>query len=174
MNFERGQDPHKAIGIGKESILKEIGGIIVSGEEAKKWREKKFPGSSPWFNATGDLPEGVNVVIQVENGRYEVLRNRISDGSNRSLDMEEPKLKGLEPGLFDLLKKLLEDFRKYGADLGWALPGAKNIAAQTIGTQLVSVQPLSAPIGKLFYISPKRENIFRRIFKKIRDAFRKR
>jgi len=176
MNFERGQDPVKAIGLGKESILQEIGGIIVSGEEAKKWRKKPAPEKAPWFSISGDLPEGIHVVIQVENGQYEVLSNIINDGSNLSPDSSDPILKGLEIDLFDLLKKLLEDFRKYGVNLGLTFPTMKKVAAQTVGQQLVSVQPMSGPIGSLFYLDYKykKKNLFQRILERIRDAFRKR
>ena len=175
MNFERGQDPVKAIGLGKESILREIGGLIVSEEEAEKGSWKKAPEKEPWFSAKGDLPDDVNVVIQVEDGRYEVLRNIIGDGSNRSLDMDFPVLKGLETDLFDLLKKLLDDFRKYGVDLGWAFPMSKKVATKTLGANLVSVQPMPGPVGSLFYIDYKykNKNLFQRILKKIMDAIRK-
>jgi len=153
MNFERGQDPVKSMGIGKESILKEIGGIIVSGEEAKKWEDTKNPVDSPWFSATGDWKDGVNVVIKVENGKYEVLKNLIRDDEFIPVgDIQSPILKGSESELFDLLKKLLEDFRKYGIRSLFAFPNMQKVAARTIGQDLVSVQPMSAPIGKVMYL----------------------
>lgn len=150
MNFERGKDPRKSIGIGKESILKEIGGIIVSREEGKKWRDTKKSVDYPWFIASAYSEDQINVVIEVENGRYEVLENLIQDSEFiPDGDLKGPVLKGPESELFSLLKKLLEDFRKYGIRPLFGFPKFQKVAARTIGIDLVPVQPMPAPKGDL-------------------------
>jgi hypothetical protein len=155
MNFERGKDPRKSIGIGKESILKEIGGIILSGEEAKEWmdtRKKRL--ESSWYAADQDKEVEYNVIIEVENERYEVLKNLIKDDKFIK-DGEITKLKGLESELFSLLKKLLEDFRKYGIRDIFGFPKFQKIATRTIGIDLLPVQPMTAPKGMVRYLDYK-------------------
>ena len=55
------------------------------------------------------------------------------------------------------LKKFLMNPEKYVKFPGISLlPMAMKVAAKTIGLDLVTVVPMSAPIGKLFYPDPKK------------------
>ena len=48
-----------------------------------------------------------------------------------------------------------DKFRTYNMFGGGAMPFIKNVSASTIGLDLVAVQPMSAPVGQLFYIGYK-------------------
>lgn len=100
MNFERGKDPKEAMSIGREAILKEIGGIIV-----RKGESHKLP---------TDIIHEKNVIIQIsDDGEYQILKNRYGD-----CHQENPFL---------------------------GFPTIQKVSARTIGQDLVSVQPMSAP-----------------------------
>jgi len=131
MNFQRGLDPKEAMNIGRAGILKEIGGKIFNEKEFKAWHKYQ---SAP----------SINVVILVNNkkGTYEIKQNFIRyDGLG----------KGPESELYSVLLKLQENFRKYGID--WlTMPIMQKVSARTIGLDLVSVQPMSAPSPSLLYL----------------------
>jgi hypothetical protein len=130
-NFTRGQDPKEAMGIGREAILKEIGGIIIDREDP----------NSKFSPETG-------VVILVEKGKYKLLRNRYgSEGEE-----------GDEKDLIHLLLKLQEQFRKYNPN-DFFFPHAQKVAARTIGIDLVAVKPMSGPIGKIFVMDYPRSSV---------------
>lgn len=142
MNFVRGQDPKEAMGVGRDAILKEISGIIIDSEDPNS----KFS------------PETA-VVILIEKGKYKLLRNRYGDEGES----------GEEKDLIHLLLKLQEQFRKYDPNSLFGFPIITKVAARTIGLDLVSVQPLSGPIGQLNYLDYryKRQNIFQKAWNKI-------
>jgi len=148
MNFQRGQDPLTSLAIGRESILKEINGKIMNKEEAKRYKANPVWHLSGLSAGTGEY----NVIIVVENGKYEVIKNSIRDDEYIPVgNVPYTLAKGDESDLFDLLKKLLENFRKYGINGIFGFPSMQRVAARTIGVDLVSVQPMSAPIGNIMY-----------------------
>jgi len=162
MNFVRGQDPKESMSIGKEAILKEIGGIIFNGQDAiERWKT-----INKWDNVglkTTDLDEsGIrqkNVVIGIAGGKFIILKNRIPyDG---------PK-EGEEKDLIYTLLKIQEAFRKWDPN-DFFMPIAQQVAARTIGMDLVPVKPLDGPTGHLIYLDYryKKQNIFQKVFKKI-------
>jgi hypothetical protein len=146
MNFERGKDPKEAIGIGREAILKEIGGVILNDEEFAKWKDLGNPVDKPWFSATSTPDNPENVVIHVFDGKFEIIKNLIRFDDEELQKIRLPK--GLERDLINILLKLREGFRKYGAEF-FQFPTIKKVSARTIGQDLVSVQPMSAPMGIL-------------------------
>ena len=88
-SFVRGQDPKETMGIGRDAILKEIGGIIIDKE-----------------NPNSKFSSETAVVILIQKGKYKLLRNRFGP------EGEE----GDEKDLIHLLLKLQEQFRKYDPD----------------------------------------------------------
>lgn len=111
MNFERGKDPKESMGIGRDAILKEIGGIIFDRPHYEIWKMGDF------------RQHKENVVILLEDGRYEIVKNNFSNY----------RPKGPESELITVLLKLRDEFRK------WDNP------------DLVTVKPMSAPTGRIFY-----------------------
>lgn len=162
MNFVRGQDPKVSMSIGKEAILKEIGGIIFNGKNAiERWET-----ISKWNNTglrTTDLDEeGIrqkNVVIGVEDGKFTILKI--------GFPYDGPK-EGEEKDLIYILLKIKEAFLKWDPN-DFFMPIVQQVAAKTIGMDLVSVQPLPGPTGKLGYLDCryKRPNIFQKVWNKI-------
>jgi hypothetical protein len=140
MNFTRGQDPKESMGIGRDAILKEIGGIIIDKEDPNS----KFSSETA-------------VVILIEKGKYKLLRNRFG------LVEEE----GDEKDLINLLLKLQEQFRKWDPDNPFFIH-AQKVFARTIGIDLVPVIPMSAPSGNSLYLDYKykKQNIIQKFFKK--------
>jgi hypothetical protein len=148
MNFVRGQDPKESMGIGRDAILKEIGGIIIDKEDPNS----KFS------------PE-THVVIIVSKGKYRLLKNLFGP------EGEE----GEEKDLIHLLLKIQEQFRNYDPN-NLFFPMAAKVAARTIGLDLVAVKPMSAPIGKLYFYDQKKASkitiVGRKILKKIRRGWK--
>jgi hypothetical protein len=138
-DFKRGLDPKEAMGIGRASILKEINGKIINEKEYKTW--KKFR----------SIDYSENVIILVTNGTYRIVKNIIRS-SDSIHEAWLPLPKGLEGELYDILVKLQDNFRKYGCDW-FSMPIMQKVSARTIGLDLVSVQPMSAPIGTLNHLN---------------------
>ena len=144
-NFVRGQDPKESMSIGRDAILKEIGGLIVD----KLHGEEKFS------------PE-TNVVILLTKGLYKITRIKFRyDGPEE----------GEEKDLIHTLLKLQEAFRKWDPN-DFFFPIAQQVAARTIGIDLVAVKPMSGPTGHLAYLDYryKRQNVLQKIFNKIFPA----
>ena len=142
MNFERGKDPKEAMSIGREAILKEIGGIIV-----RRGESHKLP---------TDIIHEKNVIIQIsDDGEYQILKNRYGDCHQ-----------GNEKDLIKELLKIREQFKKW-SDPFLEFPTMQKVSARTIGQDLVSVQPMSAPKSGTFYVDLKykKPSIFKRIFR---------
>ena len=151
MTFVRGGNVKETIGIGRDAILKEIGGIVLNNRgQIEIWKS-----TEPWYEAP-ELIEPLekekelvdrdfknkNVIIGISGGTFTILKNRITyDG---------PK-EGNEKDLIHVLLKLQELFRKNGIDL-FHFPHFQRVAARTIGFDLVSVQPMSKPIGSALYL----------------------
>lgn len=159
MNFVRGQDPKESMSIGQAAILKEIGGIILR-EDNENWNHIKSDienQNREELRVTQYDLKNKNVIIGVSKGRYTILKNRFEyDGSGE----------GDEKDLITVLLKLKESFIN---DPSFIFPLIQKVAARTIGLDLVSVQPMSAPIGHLSYLryQYKKQNIFQKIFKKV-------
>jgi len=137
MNFERGKDQKESIGIGKEAILREIGGVII--DEAE-WDEEY-----PKYLA-------VNVIIMHrKDGKYEVVKNTIALSENHFGEEKIPPVE--EKDLFSLLNMLLEAFKKYGINPIFHFPRVKKVVAKLISTDLVEVKPMSAPLSTRWAIS---------------------
>lgn len=166
MNFERGKDPKEAIGIGRDAILKEIGGIILNKREGIGWEYKDLK-----MSLDIDLEEDnvskynfkdKNIIIGISPGNptmYIILKNRIKyDG---------PK-EGDEKDLIYVLLKIQEDFRKYGLSV-FNFPLAQKVFARAIGIDLVPVIPMSMPSGVSLYLDYKyeKQSIIQKIFKRI-------
>ena len=108
MNFERGISPKKALGIGMESMIKEINGVILK----KKDFNKRFQDiiKSIQDLSQGSLPLNFiqnltkircsSVVIFIINGEYKIIKNQHYLPSH----LEEGKLKNL-PFVIKKLKK---------------------------------------------------------------------
>lgn len=159
MNFVRGQDPKEAMGIGLDSILKEIGGIILR-EDAETWDHIKGDienQNREELRITKYDLKNKNVIIGVSRERYTILKNRFQyDGPGE----------GDEKDLITVLLKLKESFIN---DPSFIFPLIQKVAARTIGLDLVAVKPMPAPSGALMYLDYryKKQNIFKRIFNKI-------
>jgi hypothetical protein len=162
-NFTRGQDPKEAMGIGRDAILKEIGGIILNDDGIAIWKTYWGAGLDP-FDEEKKVSEydfkKKNVIIGVSKGKYTILKNRFEyDGPSE----------GDEKDLITILLKLKEAFLKNDS---FIFPMAQKIAARTIGWDLVSVKPMSGPVGKLYYYDSKKANkitiLGRKILNKIR------
>lgn len=145
MNFVRGQDPKEAMGIGRESILKEIGGLIIDKEN----NDSKFS------------PE-TNVVFLLSKGKYKVLINRFG---NVGEEVEEKDF-------ITLLLKIQEQFRKWDPMNPFFIH-AQKVAARTIGLDLVAVKPMSAPLGVLYYYDRKKANKITMLGRKILNKIRR-
>jgi hypothetical protein len=140
-SFTRGLDPKEAMGIGIAGILKEINGRIIDEKQFKEW--KKFR----------NVDYSENVLILVSKGKYSILKNviKFDDPALYKLQCDLKKIKGPESELLDILLKLRDGFRKYGANF-FFFPSFQKVAAKTIGLDLVSVQPMSAPLGISMYV----------------------
>lgn len=131
--FTRGLDPKKAMGIGIDSILNEIGGRIIDEKEYEKWKKwKNIPGT-----VTMEIPrigedKEENVIIVVKKGTYKVLKNHIKCGFGFHEDWLP---KGPEIELINILEKLQDNFRKYGTDF-FNFPNFQKVTARTIGLDL--------------------------------------
>jgi hypothetical protein len=176
-NFVRGQDPKETMGIGQDAILKEIGGIILREDTEnwnhvrrditiEKWDKIGLSESKEELKATQYDLKNKNVIIGVSRGKYTLLKIRFKyDGPQE----------GEEKDLINTLLKIREAFRNWDQN-DFFFPLIKNIAAKTIGFDLVSVQPMSGPIGKVAYLDYKykRPNkiwrFVKRIFNKIFPA----
>lgn len=161
MNFTRGQDPKEAIGIGRDAILKEIGGIILD-KSGIGWTHKDLDVDLEEDQVSKYNFKDKNVIIGISPGNptmYIILKNRIKyDG---------PK-EGDEKDLIYVLLKLQEAFRKYGLP-EFDFPLAQKVFARTIGIDLVPVIPMSMPSGVSLYLDYKykKQNIIQKIFKRI-------
>lgn len=102
MNFERGGDIKEIIGIGRDGLLKTMGGRIIGIEEYETW--KKLPNTKPRMIPLMNNDE--NLIILVENGTYEILKNRFSNNYS----------KGSETELVKTLLELLEEFNKWNPE----------------------------------------------------------
>lgn len=163
-SFVRGQDPKEAMGIGIDSILKEIGGIILRDDSVENWRNhlgRDLNLESEELRVTQYDLKNKNVIIGVSKGRYEILKNRFGtiEGS------------GDEKDLITILLKIQEEFRKWDPNSIF-FPLITKVAARTIGMDIVSVKPMAGPIGKIYYFDPKKSNkitmFAKRILRKIR------
>jgi hypothetical protein len=154
MNFTRGGDVKETLGIGRDAILKEIGGVVINDKgQIERWRTTEKWDATGLLSGLEDLEKEEkelaendfrkkNVIIGVSDGTFTILRNRIKyDGPD----------KGDEKDLITVLLDLRDCFRKWGIDNGF-FPFAKKVAATTIGLDLVSVVPMSAPSGQLAYL----------------------
>lgn len=136
MTFTRGQDPKGSIGIGKEGILKEIGGIII---DEDKWGSE-YP-ECIRINGTD-----INVVIVHKNdGTYDIIKNTISLSEDHFESLITAIPPFAEDELFNVLHRLQECFRKYGISRIFAFPKVKRVVAKIIAQDLVPVQPMSPP-----------------------------
>lgn len=169
MNFVRGQDPKESMGIGQDAILKEIGGIILRDDTVEDWRHHL--GKDLWTEFVDPIPlkheelrvtqydlKNKNVIIGVSKGKYEILKNRFGTIAGT----------GDEKDLITVLLKIQEAFRKWDPN-DFFMPIAQQVAARTIGIDLVAVKPLSGPIGHLAYLDYryKRPNVFQKAWNKI-------
>lgn len=146
MNFERGQDPKEALGIGlKEQVKKALEEIIE--EHGSKLSDKDLLWAQG-IKLSKKFGTAIKLLIEQQGtfGSYTLIADY--------KELEEP---------------IKIEFS------GFTMPIVKNIVAKTVGQQLVSVQPLSGPVGKLVYLDYKykNKNLFQRILERIRDAFRK-
>lgn len=90
MNFERGQDPKKSLGIGMESMLEEIGGILVPPEGFQRGRGFYVDTLKSEYH---DQYYQCGVMIAVFNGNYKILKNRYSDiRGTGGLEKDLPKI----------------------------------------------------------------------------------
>ena len=171
MNFVRGQGPKEAMGIGLDSILKEIGGIILR-EDTETWNHVKRDIATEKWDLAG-LRSGLedkelrvtqydlknkNVIIGISRGRYTILKNRFQyDGPGE----------GDEKDLITVLLKMKESFIND--------PFFQKVAARTIGMDIVAVKPMNGPTGKLYYYDSKKANkitqMGKKILKKIKEKF---
>jgi hypothetical protein len=117
MNFERRGGVKETLGIGKDGLLKTMGGRIIGHEEYKNW--KKSCNSGAYISLGND-----NLIILVENGTYEILKNRFGNYS-----------KGPETELIRTLLELLEKFNKWDKSIWIDADG--NVG---IGTRMPSVK----------------------------------
>jgi len=178
MNFVRGQGPKEAMGIGLDSILKEIGGIILR-EDTETWNHvKRDITTEKWKWDLAGLRSGLedkelrvtqydfknkNVIIGISRGRYTILKNRFQyDGPGE----------GVEKDLITVLLKIKESFIN---DPFFIFPTIQKVAARTIGMDIVAVKPMNGPAGKLYYYDSKKANkitqMGKKILKKIKEKF---
>lgn len=94
MNFQRGGDIKETLEIGRDGLLKIIGGRIISSKAEPR--------------TVSSMSED-NVIILVEKGTYEILKNRFSGNYS----------KGPETELVKTLLELLEEFNKWDRDRIW-------------------------------------------------------
>lgn len=155
MAFVRGGEVKEILGIGRDAILKEIGGIVLNSQgQIERWKS-----TEPWYEVKGlgtldplaeeekELEDGdfknKNVIIGVSDGTFTILRNRLKyNGPD----------KGDEKNLITVLLDLRDCFRKWGID-NLFFPHIKNISAKAIGLDIVSVQPMSAPTGHIAWFN---------------------
>ena len=134
MAFIRGQDPKQSMGIGREAILREIDGIVVDNQSTKLSNQ--------------DFRER-NIIIKVGKVdghlRYRILKCRFTYTGPQE---------GEEKDLTKVLLEIREIFRKRRGDV-FAFPTMQKVAAKTLGADLVSVQPMSAPKGTTPYTDYK-------------------
>ena len=163
-NFVRGQDPKETMGIGRDAILKEINGVVLKDDSVDNWKAHlgvDLNSKEELRVTTYDL-RNRNVIIGVSKGKYIVLKIKFKyDGPTE----------GEEKDLIHTLLKIQEAFRKWDPN-DFFFPIAQQVAARTIGIDLVAVQPMPGPVGHLAYLDYryKKQNIFQKVFKKIFPA----
>ena len=133
MAFVRGGNVKETLNIGRDAILKEIGGIVLNTPNVwKTYEERGIDITAAEEDSDSKYNfKKKNVIIGTGGGKYVFLKNKITyDGPDE----------GEEKDLIYVLLKLQESFRK------------NRIPARTIGLDLVAVKPMSAPIGTLTYL----------------------
>jgi len=147
MEFIRGQDPKSKMGIGISQKLEEL--IAESIERYK-------------FN----LANLEDLLLAEEKRITEEL------GALVSLKIKSPGQDILDYFLVVTCESI--GYEKEFSIQGFSWPTIKNVAAKTMRGDLISVTPMAAPTGNLFYLDYKyKRNWFQRIMDKIKDAFRK-
>jgi hypothetical protein len=151
MAFVRGGEVKEILGIGRDAILKEIGGVVINDKgQIERWKTEDKWDATGLLSGLEDLEKEENelaennfrkknVIIGVADGKFSILRNRIQ---------YHGPFDGDEKDLIIVLLDLRDCFRKWGINNVF-FPFAKKVAATTIGLDLVSVQPLSAPTGHI-------------------------
>jgi hypothetical protein len=150
MNFERGVDPLKSIGIGlreqikayTEDMIEKSGYMLIKHVIRDEWQAQ----ISKHFNLKIKFSiEEKKIVGQ----RYEsILKDQILI----------VRCKGIEDLKFDI--PIIRFF-----------PSVKNITSKTISQKLVSITPTKKPVGSEYYLDSKykKGNIFRRVWNKIKS-----
>ena len=139
MNFERGKDPHVSIGIGLEPKLDKLV------EESIERHKFNLCNGSIRSEQRQEIEDKLGIPVGLE----------IRDG---------------EEGEYYLIVTCQKiGYKKEFEIVGFGWPIFQKVAAQTMAGDLVSVKPMAAPKGELFYLDYKykRPNIFRRIWNKI-------
>jgi hypothetical protein len=86
MNFTRGGDVKETLGIGRDAILKEIGGIVLNDQgRIERWKttsrwDEIGLNTDPIEKEENELAENnfknKNVIIGITDGQFTILRNR--------------------------------------------------------------------------------------------------
>ena len=155
MNFERGRDPRESMGIGSEAMLKAVGVEIIHAEDfldpipqTIKEVTNGPPTNERYKEPIGKYYEAACVVVIIGED-LKIIKNPYWGLDNDWKVDEIPKL-----------VKEIKD-----GDLGVKFPTMTQVAAKTVGMDLVPVKPMSKPIGKIFHLDYKY---------KVKNAVRKR
>jgi hypothetical protein len=151
MKFERGRDPKEAMGLGLEGMVKEVNGIIVRAEDFTPVPKtiddleggiRPMDCTKPTLHIPPERYRDADVIVAIVGDKYKLIKNRYWLIGIDDQIQEEGNVSDI-PELVEVLKK---------ANLGVQMPNVQQIAAKTIGMDLVPVQPMSAPSGQLFHL----------------------
>lgn len=146
MNFERGRDPRESMGIGSEAMLRAVGVEVIHAEDFLDPIPKSIkevtngpPTNERYKEPLGKYYEASCVVVIIGED-LKIIKNPYWGLDNEWKIDDIPKL-----------VKIIKE-----GDTGlMSFPNMTQVAAKTIGMDLVPVQPMSKPMGKISYLDYK-------------------
>lgn len=139
MNFEKGQDPKEALGIGVETMMKELDVIKVYREDFIRGGDMDIKDMK---SDTYTKYRKCGIMIAIDKGKFQIIKNRYGNVNGDSY-YEEKDLPKIIRTLYELAKDWNNDLDDFN------FPKMHIYSARTVAGDLVPVFPLSAPQGIL-------------------------